>query len=81
MKVESDIMKSNNKAKILENLALVSQLGISMLVPILIGMFLGKFLDDIIGTEFIFLGILTVCGVAAAFISLYKIATRGINRK
>lgn len=74
-------MSGEGKSKVLESLALVSQIGISMLVPILGGILLGKFLDDLIGTKIIFLAIFTILGIITAFLSLYKIATRGITRK
>lgn len=74
-------MKMKNKSKILQNLTLVSQIGISMFVPILISIFIGKFLDEKLGTGAIFLAIFTILGIISAFMSLYKIATRGYNRK
>ena len=74
-------MKKDSKTKMLQNLALVSQIGISMTVPVLISIFIGKFLDDKLGTSFIFLLIFTVIGIGAAFLNLYKITTRGYNRK
>lgn len=74
-------MKMKNKNKILQNLALVSQIGISMFVPIFICIFIGKFLDEKLGTGAIFLAIFTILGIISAFMSLYKITTRGYNRK
>lgn len=74
-------MKKSDKAKILQNLALVSQIGISMTVPVLIGIFIGKFLDNLLNTSFIFLLIFTIFGIGAAFVNLYKITSKGYNRK
>lgn len=74
-------MNMNNKSKILENLALISQLGISMTIPILGGIFVGRFLDNKFQTDIIFLVIFSVLGIITSFITLFKITTRGIRRK
>lgn len=71
----------DNKRKTLQYLAYMSQIGISMIVPIILGVFLGNFLDGLIGTEVLFLAIFSIIGVAAAFVNLFKIATRDIDRK
>ncbi len=67
--------------KILQNLALVSQIGLSMAIPILGGVYLGKFLDDKLNTGFIFLAIFSVLGIITSFISLFKITTKGTKGK
>ncbi|HAE42663.1 MAG TPA: F0F1 ATP synthase subunit [Clostridiales bacterium] len=74
-------MNDNNKIKIFQNLALVSQIGIMMIVPIAIGLFIGKFLDEKLGTGYIFLFIFLVIGVGAAFLNLYKIGMRDQKKK
>ncbi|MDP3386765.1 MAG: AtpZ/AtpI family protein [Eubacteriales bacterium] len=74
-------MNNNNKIKIFQNLALVSQIGIMMIVPIVIGLFIGKFLDEKLGTGYVFLFIFLVIGVGAAFINLYKIGMRDQKKK
>lgn len=74
-------MNNNNKVKIFQNLALVSQIGIMMIVPIVIGLFIGKFLDEKLGTGYIFLFIFLVIGVGAAFVNLYKIGMRDQKKK
>ena len=71
----------NNKMKIFQNLALVTQIGIMMIVPIFIGLFTGRFLDDKLGTGNIFLLIFIVLGVGAAFMNLYKIAMKDNKKK
>lgn len=74
-------MKKNNTSKILENVALVNHIGITMLVTIGGGIFLGKFIDDKIGTRGVFLGIFTILSVLAAFMNLYKLTTKGFKKK
>lgn len=71
----------NNKMKIFQNLALLTQIGIMMIVPIFIGLFIGRFLDDKLGTGNIFLLIFILIGVGAAFMNLYKIAMKDNKKK
>lgn len=74
-------MKKNdrNLSKILTNLALVSQIGISIVVMIGGGVLLGNFLDKILGTNLVFLVVFTVLGVASAFYYIYKMGVQGLN--
>lgn len=73
-------MKSNGKSKILENLVLISQIGISMLVPILGGALLGIFIDKKLDTGIIFFAIFIILGIISAFMTLFKI-TAGSNKR
>ena len=59
---------------ILQNLALISQVGIMMLVPIISGVLLGAFLDRLAKTNGIFLIIFVLLGVGASFRNLYVLA-------
>ncbi|WP_034430190.1 AtpZ/AtpI family protein [Caldisalinibacter kiritimatiensis] len=74
-------LKLNNKSKIFQNLALISQIGISMAVPILGGIFLGNFLDNKFNTGVVFLIIFSVLGIITSFITLFKLTTTGTKRK
>ncbi|WP_242866834.1 AtpZ/AtpI family protein [Abyssisolibacter fermentans] len=73
------MMKKKSYAQILRNLALVSQIGISMLVPIVGGVFLGNYIDKLLGIDIIFLCVFTILGIIISFMNLYKIATKGTN--
>ena len=74
-------MKINNKSQIFQNVALVTQIGITMVVTIGGGILLGGFIDKKLGTKSIFLAIFTVLSVLAAFMNLYKMTTIGLDRK
>jgi len=65
----------------LENLALLSYIGISMVVPILGGLMIGKWIDTRFNTEPIFLLIFIVFGVIVAFMNLFKVATKDVKNK
>ena len=70
-----------NKLGILENLAIVSQIGIMMVVPIFLGVIAGNWLDSKLNTGSIFLLICIVLGVASSFMNLYKVTMSRINRR
>lgn len=57
-------------SKVIKALMLVTQLGISMMVPIFLCVFAGGFIDKRAGTGF-FLPIFLVLGIAAAFRNVY----------
>jgi len=58
-----DDKKKDNKGEMVRGLSLVSQISITIIACIVIGIFLGRFLDSLFGTEpwllivFLFLGI------------------------
>jgi ATP synthase protein I len=55
-----------------DNLALLSQVGILMMVPIFGGLFAGNWLDKRFGTSPLFLLLLILVGTVSAFLNLYK---------
>lgn len=69
------------KASVFTNLALISQIGISMVVPIGIGLFIGKWLDGKLGTGPIFLFVFIIMGVISAFMNLFKLTETMIDKK
>ncbi|MGO1368658.1 AtpZ/AtpI family protein [Senegalia sp. (in: firmicutes)] len=74
-------MPKKKNSKVLENLALISQIGISMAVPIIGSIFVGSLLDEKLGTNVLFLIIFVILGVGASFMTLFKITSRMSNRK
>lgn len=61
-----------NKSTGLEALALCSQLGLTMAIPIVLGIIGGNWLDKRLGTGMVFLAILLVIGILAGFIGAYQ---------
>lgn len=57
------------------SLALISQFGINMLVPILLCMLAGSFLDDRLGTSYWAI-LLFFIGALAGFTNIFKMAKR-----
>jgi len=57
-------------------LALLSQIGITIIVCISIGIFLGWFLDRLLGTSPWLLLVFSLLGIAAAFKSIFEFAKK-----
>jgi F0F1-type ATP synthase assembly protein I len=74
--IKKGIEMSDNRYKILKNLTLLTQIGIVMVVPIMVGLFIGRFLDNKLNTGYLFLFIFLIMGVVAAFVNLFKIAMK-----
>lgn len=71
--------KKYNK-NVYRSLAVITQFGINMLVPIFLCSFLGMFLDQKLGTSYIMI-ILFFVGALAGFRNIYIIAKRIYNDK
>jgi uncharacterized membrane protein YfcA len=59
-----------------KNLAILSQVGLMMIIPIFGGVYIGNWVDNKLGTRF-FLFIFIIIGVMSAFMNLYKYTTKG----
>ncbi len=56
----------------LEALTLLSQLGLSLAIPILLGAFVGHWVDGKLGTGMLFFTILICLGIAGGFVGAYR---------
>ncbi len=65
----------------LENVALITQVGISMVTPILLGLYIGKKLDGWLKTSPLFLLIFIILGIGASFTNLFKIVEKSSGNK
>jgi len=72
--------KKRKKGHPLENLALISQIGIAMITPIIMGLYLGKLIDNKFNTQPIFLFVFIIMGVIAGFMNIFKIATKDTKK-
>ena len=71
--------KDKGQSDFVRGLSLLSQIGISIVVCILIGVFLGRFLDQFFGTSPWLLLIFSLFGAGAAFRYIYDIFKRMHN--
>lgn len=68
-------MKNNKKKSTLQYLSLITQLGISSITPIILGVLLGQYLDKKIGTQGVFSIILLILGALTAINNIYRLAS------
>lgn len=71
----------NNHKDTLQNLALISQIGFSVITPILLGVFIGRFLDEKLSTRGIFSIIFVIFGAITGFIYLLRLSTKKFGKK
>jgi F0F1-type ATP synthase assembly protein I len=62
-----------DKVDFLQALTLLSQVGITMIVPIIGGIWLGNYLDQLLHTKLLFLLIGILLGVSAGFRNAYRL--------
>ena len=74
-------MKSKDRVGIARALAMVSKIGITMLVCVFAGVWIGNWLDEKLGTSGIFLIIFIIIGVISGFLNIYKLLTKGAGKK
>lgn len=68
-----DIMKDKKGNDWLKNLALITQIGISMLSPILLGLFIGIKLDKYFQNNYLFSIIFLILGIGSGFMNVFKL--------
>ena len=71
----------NNNKDALKNLVLISQVGISIVTPILLGVYIGQFVDRRIGTNGFFAILFIIIGAAAGFLNIFKLAESKNNKR
>lgn len=69
-------MNKNNNKDTLRNLTLITQIGLSVITPILIGVYLGQIIDKKFGLNGVFSIIFIIVGAAAGFLNIFKLSKR-----
>lgn len=67
-------MNNKDNKNILKNISLITQIGLSMITPILLGVYFGGFIDEKVGTDMVFKIAFIIIGVAVAFLQLFKLS-------
>lgn len=76
MKKEPDKNKKSHKNEFLRGLSFFSQIGVTMVACVLIGVFAGRFLDDLFGTAPWLLLFFSLLGAAAALKALFDLGNK-----
>jgi ATP synthase protein I len=71
-----DKNRRENRNDFIRALSVLSQIGITIIVCVAIGVFLGRLLDNLLGTEPWLLILFIVLGIAAAFKSIFDFAKK-----
>lgn len=74
-------MKKKDYKDTLQNLGLVTQIGLSVITPILLGVFFGQFLDKKLGLNGIFSIIFIILGAGAGFLNIFKLTGSFKNKR
>ncbi|KXG76256.1 AtpZ/AtpI family protein [Thermotalea metallivorans] len=67
---------AKNNMKLLQNLSLLTHIGLTMTIPIVAGVYIGNWIDQRLQSGNGFLVIFTVVGVVAAFLNVYKLVMK-----
>lgn len=73
-------MKKNN-LKVMQNLALVSQIGFMMITPIILMVFLGNWIVNSLNLPKILILVFILLGIGASFMNFYKLAVKKSKEK
>lgn len=73
--------RKKNYKDTLQNLGLISQIGISVITPILLGVFFGQFVDKKLGLNGIFSITFIILGAGAGFLNIFKLTGGLKNRR
>lgn len=68
------ILKNDEKKEIAKNLSLITQVGLSIVVPIILGVYLGGWLDKVFKKDMLFSIIFIILGAMAGFMNLFNLA-------
>jgi ATP synthase protein I len=73
--------KEPEDKKGMENVVLITQVGINMVTPILLGLYIGKKLDGWLNTSPFLLLTFLVLGIGASFTNLFKTVEKSQGNK
>ena len=71
---------TKKKGNPLKNLVLISHIGNAMISPIVMGLYLGKWIDGKLNTSPLFLLIFIIVGIIAGFINVFKVTMQDIKK-
>lgn len=74
-------MKKDEKKEIAKNLSLITQLGLSIVVPIILGAYFGGWLDKVFKKDMLFSIIFIILGAGAGFMNLFNLVDNKPNKR
>ncbi|WP_077369529.1 AtpZ/AtpI family protein [Anaerosalibacter sp. Marseille-P3206] len=74
-------MKKKDNKNMLIGLAYITQVGLSIVTPIILGAYLGNWLDRKFHTDMIFSIVFIIIGTLAGFLNLFKLGPKNPDKK
>ena len=72
---------AKNRRELYKSMGFLSSVGISLVASILIGLFMGIYLDDWLDTRPLFTLIMLLIGIISGFRNIYILTTRELKRQ
>ncbi len=72
---------AENRRELFKSMGFLSSVGISLVASILIGLFMGIYLDDWLETKPLFTLIMLAIGIISGFRNMYILTTRELKRQ
>ena len=74
-------MKKKDTRDMFKGLAFITQIGLSIVTPIIIGAYFGNWLDKKLKTDIIFSMIFIIIGTMAGFLNLFKLGPKKPDKR
>jgi ATP synthase protein I len=73
--------RDDEEIDLMNAFALLMQFGLTVAIPIIVGVVLGKFIDKTVGTDHIFMFVFLAIGVLVSCYAVYREIKRFISKK
>ena len=74
-------MKKKDNRDMFKGLAFITQIGLSIITPIILGVYIGKWLDKKLNTDMVFSIVFIIIGTLAGFLNLFKLGPKNPKKK
>ena len=79
--LEGGILKKKDNKDMFKGLAYITQIGLSIVTPIILGVYFGNWLDKKLKTDMVFSIVFIIVGTMAGFLNLFKLGPKNPNKK
>jgi predicted F0F1-ATPase subunit len=73
--------RDDEEIDLMNAFALLMQFGLTVAIPIIVGVVLGRFIDKVVGTEHFFMFLFLTLGILVACYAAYREIKRFISKK
>ena len=72
--LEGGILKKKDNKDMFKGLAYITQIGLSIVTPIILGVYFGNWLDKKLNKDMVFSIVFIIIGAMAGFLTLFKLS-------